>query len=409
MHFGDPLMLVRMPGRNFSVRERSALAHYLEVTLEENDKKEFEVYLNSVLNNWHNNRDKIINGDRYLKEIFSGRDEHYNESFSMSHVEIIIALLTSFSSYQYNLNPDDDHSIASLKEFLFNSNEGDCVEFSNTLALLGRLAGIPSRVVTGYIAAEDLQTHAHLRGLAVLRSKIPVLQQFPFDNLFMVTNIHSHSWTQFFIPDYGWLDFESTSFSIPPQDMGDFNNWDVVIPLIDNDRTFSQVRKFPWQAVGRAIVALLIFAIISAYVLRYGRELILYLGIRRGSRAGARFLYLLLLARLAADGRPIKPASKTAHEYNELFTKSVTQRHNIPSECREAEGAGVNNGEELPFKAFADIYSELRWRQFANPAEADERFQVLKQEYRNILNTTRKKGLHHAIKRIFSLRGLAYL
>jgi hypothetical protein len=373
--------------------------------LEENDKRDFETHLNNVLNMWQNNRDVLIHSDRYLFYIFSNGGESDPVSARNEYLETIIAILVSFSDYQYNLIFDDDYSIAALREFLFNSKEGDCVEFSNTLALLGRLAGIPSRVVTGFLAAEGLQTPAHLRGLASLRSRIPVLQLFPFENLFMVTNIHRHSWTQFYIPDYGWLDFEATSFAIPPVGMGDFNNWDVVIPLFSDARTFSQVRQFPWQAVGRAALTLIILALICAYVLRYGRELVLYLGTQNSNsyRARARYLYLLLLARLAADGQPIKPASKTAHEYSELFPKGITQRHGDHRGTEEIRGKG------LCFKTFADIYSELRWREFKNEEEVNERFQQLKHEYANILRTTKRTGLHRWLIRVISLRGLAYL
>ena len=398
-HFGDPLSLVHIPSRPFSERERTALAHYLEIPLNEDDREIFASYLNNALQRWQNNRDTIIRSDRYLLEIYSrgidADDAQMQTGIAANrHLETIIALLVNFNQYQYNLNYDDSHSIAALKEFVLNSQEGDCVEFSNTLALLGRLAGIPSRVVTGYLAADSLQTTAHLRGLAAMRARLPVLQQFPFDNLYMVTNIHSHSWTQFFIPDYGWLDFEATSFALPPIGMGDFNNWDVVIPMLDGNRTFSQIRKFPWRAAGRTVLYLAVFALVCAYALRYGRELVLYLGTQRGGRAGTRSLYLLLLARLAADGSPIKPASKTAHEYSELFrskTKSDTVEQNEH------------------FKKFADIYSELRWRSFDDPAETDNRFQHLCQEYGEILKSARRKGLHRWIIRIISLRGLAYL
>ncbi|MCL2801271.1 MAG: transglutaminase-like domain-containing protein [Treponema sp.] len=379
MHIGDPLYLVNEPTRLLTNHEKSMLASYLEVPLEENDREIFRVYLNNALKEWQTNRNSIIRNDFYLRMFVP-------ETSGNEYLEIILALLTGFSQFQYNLNPDD-FSVAALKEFLFETKEGDCVEFSNSLALLGRLAGIPSRVVTGYMASEQLQTQAHQRGLAVLRNGIPALQKFPFENLYLITNLHSHSWTQFYIPNYGWLDFEATSFSIPPEGMGDFNNWDVVIPILDKNRTLSQVRKFPWRAVGRALLTLALLAVICAYMLRYIRELILYMGTQRGSvRVRARSLYLLLLARLAAEGKPIKPASKTAHEYSELFAE----------------------GEPL-FVPFADLYSELRWRQFTDKTEADKRFEQLTIEYQNILNAVRRRGLHNTVKRIFSLRGLAYL
>ncbi|MCL2440376.1 MAG: transglutaminase-like domain-containing protein [Treponema sp.] len=383
VHKDDPLKLIHTPTRHFYDYEKRELAKYLDISLEESDKNEFMVYIRNALETWRRNRNSIIReDDSYLQSIFMEGDGG-NE-----YLETILALMTSFSSYQYNLNPDD-FSIASIKDFLFDSKEGDCVEFSSALALLGRLSGIPSRIVTGYLAAEGLQTEAHLRGLAIMRNSLPILQQFPFDHLFMVTNLHSHSWTQFYIPDYGWLDFEATLFSIPPQGMGDFNNWDVVIPILDGERTISNARAFPWQAVGRAVITLILIAVLGAYIFRYGREFILYLGAKRGGRAGARYLYLLLLARLAADGKPIKPVSKTAHEYIKLFPDKI--------ESNEY------------FLRFADIYSEMRWRQFDNHNELETRFLLLKDEYNKILTISRRRGLHWQVVRLFNLRGLAYL
>jgi hypothetical protein len=384
-HLGDPVELVNTPSRPLREFEKDALATYLELPLYENDRAAFTEWLNDKLSYWEKNREDIIRSDRYLWEIFSQKAdiEPVNE-----HLEKILAILTAFSDYQYNLTYDDDFSVANLKQFLFYSAEGDCVEFSNSLALLGRLAGIPSRVVTGYLAAEGLQTTAHLRGLAALRERIPVLREFPFDNLYMVTNLHAHSWTQFYIPDYGWLDFESTSFALPPLGMGDFNSWDVVIPLLDEKRVFSNVRKFPWRAFLRTTGILALLAIACAYALRYGREAVLYFGARKGGRAGARYLYLLLLARLASDGKPIKPASKTAFEYSQLFRGIKENPH---------------------FLIFASLYSRLRWREFPDETERDNCFTLLEQEYKNILETTLQKGIHRRVIRLLSLRGLAYL
>jgi hypothetical protein len=203
----------------------------------------------------------------------------------------------------------------------------------------------------------------------------------------MVTNTHSHLWTQFYIPGYGWLDFDGTSFSIPPIGEGDFNSWDVIIPLIDDNKLFSPIRKFPWKAVLRAIGIIATAALACAYILRYGRELVLYYGVKRGGRKGARSLYLLLLSKLAADGKPIKPVSKTALEYNALFP-----------------GTENNPG----FAAFAALYTEIRWREFIDINEEKLKFSMLKYEYNGILKT-RRRGFNRVIVRTFSLRGLAYL
>jgi len=128
-------------------------------------------------------------------------------------------------------------------------------------------------------------------------------------------------------------------------------------------------------------------ALVCAYALRYGRELVLYYGARRGGRAGARSLYLLLLSKLAADGKPIKPVSKTALEYSELF----------PSAKKNPD-----------FAAFAALYTELRWRKFTDINEEKLKYSMLKFEYNNILKT-RRRGFGRVIVSTFNLRGLAYL
>ena len=370
IHIDDPIGLLFAPVRNLNSLEKIDLAPYLELPLKESDRELFLSHLDKVLESWQKQREGIM-GDAH------------NE-----YMEKVLAILHGFSDYQYTANFDENSSIPALIDFLFNTMEGDCVEFSNSAALLGRLAGIPSRVVTGYLAAEDLQSDAHLRGLSALRNRIPALQRFPFEDLYLVTNAHGHSWPQFYIPDYGWLDFEATLFAIPPVGFGDANLRDVVIPLLDENQVFSPIRSFPWKAVFRVLAFLAVLAVIGAYSLRYGRELMLRFGVQRGGTEGARSLYLLLLARLAADGKPIKPVSKTAPEYAQLFS-----------------GAG----DGASFAAFAAIYSELRWRTFTDKALLDERFGGLKNEYNRILAENRRKGLRAFFVRIFSLRGLLYL
>ncbi|MDR2964674.1 MAG: hypothetical protein LBU88_02745 [Treponema sp.] len=406
IHAYNPLLLVNEPLRELTAREKQRLAHYMDVPLEREDMALFGAWLHNANEKWKVNRSEKINNDPYLYSLFYFSEDGETEAAAEApppvnnYLESLFSILTAFSEYQYNLSYNEDTAIKDIKEFLFETKDGDCTEFSNSLALLGRMAGIPSRVVTGYLVSEGLQTEAHLRGLVNLRRQIPVLQQFPFDNLFLVTNLHAHSWVQFYIPNYGWLDFEATQFAIPPLPSGDFNTWDVVIPVLDKKRVFSNVRKFPWMAVFHAAGVLAVTLLVAAYALRYGREAVLHFGTRKGGREGARALYLLLLARLAADGKPIKPASRTATEYSELFVNSFAQRH------RGAEDFDVCFDH---FKNFAGLYSKLRWYEFDNKTENENCFNQLKQEYINILNTTKSKGLHRWFIRIINLRGLAYL
>jgi hypothetical protein len=364
MRAGEPLELLTSRIRPLRSAEKEALGPYLEVPLADEDLAVFDDHLRNALEQW--------------EHIEAGRPAD-------AYMKKIAALLMSFSAYQYTVTDDEDASIAGLKKFLTETKDGDCVQFANTAALLGRLGGVPSRVVTGYLASNDLQTPAHLKGLVALRSKIKILQEFPFDDLLLVTDAHAHAWPQFYVPDYGWLDFEATAFAIPPMGFGDGNMRDVVIPLIDENRVLTPVRAFPWRTVLRAMCILAGAGLLGAYGLRYGREAVLHLGSRRGGRAGARSLYLLLLARLAAEGKPLKPASKTAAEY----------AAHIPGEA---------------FASFAALYSELRWREFfKNPEEREIAFKRLKEAYGEVMKTTKRRGVRGFLVRTFSLRGLAYL
>jgi len=85
----------------------------------------------------------------------------------------------------------------------------------------------------------------------MLRNAIALLRDFPLEELFLVTTAHRHSWVQYYIPDYGWIDFETTSSAIPPVGMGDPNARDVVIPLLGEEPSLTPIAVFPWRKVWR--------------------------------------------------------------------------------------------------------------------------------------------------------------
>ncbi len=307
----------------------------------------------------------------YLDRVLQGKNGYFDK---------IEAILESYSAYQYQLGFEEDVSVARLQEFLFETNTGDCTEFSNTAALLARLAGIPARVVTGYLAAEDLQTPAHEQGLAMLQDALPPLQDMPFEELYLVTTAHRHSWAQFFLPDYGWIDFDPTSYAIPPQDGGDPGSMDVVIPLIQQLQEQRQF-KFPWRLTLRLAALLAASLLAGLYLYRYGEELYLAFMARKESDRGLRALYRALLMKCAANGYPLKTPSQTAAEY--------------------AESCPV-------LGKFAVVYTILRYRANINATEKRESWRELRNDYRWAVTSMRRPGFLNALKRGFSLRGLYY-
>ena len=75
-----------------------------------------------------------------------------------------------------------------LEEFLFDIKEGHCEYFSTAMVVLLREAGIPARVVNGFVGGE-WNEHG----------------QF-----FLVRESDAHSWAEAYFPEYGWVTFDAT-------------------------------------------------------------------------------------------------------------------------------------------------------------------------------------------------------
>lgn len=330
--------------------EREAMARYLEVDLPEEFRRAFEEYLAGA----------------------------YDED--ADYYERIEGILGNFATYQYELGFDDYVDVEKLHRFLTETKSGDCTEFSNTAAILGRMAGIPSRVVTGYLASRGLQTFAHLQGLVELQKMIPPLQQYSLQNLYLVTTAHHHSWVQYYLPGYGWVDFETTATAIPPPMSMDMNNRDVVIPLIEEREVSEEQFTFPWVLIAKIFGAMAALTIVGLYLFRYVREAIYSLVSRRNDARGLRALYMLALMKTAAEGWERKNGFETALEYAERYSR---------------------------FLPFAEIYTELRYRERLKSEERAELFNRLRSTYRDI-RKKKRKGISPFLHRVFSLRGIGY-
>ncbi len=335
--------------RDLSAREREELAEYLELPLHPDHEAAFRAHL----------------------------EKHVGEQPRQLH-DRILAIMESFRGFQYEVGYDDTFATGHMARFVSEVQSGDCVEFANTAAILGRMLGVPSRVVTGYLATSSLQNPAHLRGLAVLRESLPSLREYSLNDMFLVTTSHRHAWPQFYLPGYGWVDFEPTSYAIPPPPGGDPNEMRVVIPMI-SPREETVTAAFPWARVGSILLWLAAITVGALYLLRYGAQIWLWIRARGNDRGAAVARYRLLLMRLAARGYDLKPASMTAIEY----------------------------GEDHPELApFASVYTKLRYTPpHADRAAIDE----LEREYRAALRAAVAGRPLRRLAGAFSLRGLHYV
>jgi len=336
--------------RSFSDEEMEVFEPYLRIDMPESISSTFRTHLESAI----------------------GKKSGYFDK--------ILAIFQSFSNFQYELGFTDDVSVKRMLEFLDQSKRGDCTEFSNTAAILARMAGIPSRVLTGYLATGQLQSFAHRRALLILREVIKPLQQFPVHELYLVTSAHRHSWVQFYMPGYGWVDFDPTSFAIPPLGGGP-NSMDVVIPIIEIEENPAPF-TFPWLLFGRVVLFLAVLTVVSLYLFRSARLLHLKILSRGKNQKSLRALYTLLLMKLSSSGYARKLPSQTALEYSKSYPE---------------------------LKGFASIYTRLRYRDSYVPGEKEKLWENLLKHYRVAVDQCRKAGVFGALKRIFSLRGLYYL
>ncbi|MDH5654336.1 MAG: transglutaminase domain-containing protein [Spirochaetia bacterium] len=336
-----------------SYGESKEYEKYLHVDLEDSDREVFKSYLKNTIG---------------TQEGYFGR---------------VKAILVSFKDFQYELGMDDEMNVSKIRKFLVETKTGDCSEFSHTVALLGRMAGIPTRVVQGYVASKDLQTPAHRGGVKVLRKSIPILKKYPASDIYLVTTSHRHAWVQFYMPGYGWVDIETTSYAKPPKPEMDPNAMDVVIPLIE-EKDNPRANKFviPWRFMGKLALILASGFMIGLYGFRYGREVYFFSRSKASSSAGLTALYSFVLMRLAANGYPLKQKWKTPKEYAASADQSIND--------------------------FAELYTMLRFREMYGEGEREKAWSDIRNSAKTMLKTTRKKGFFRMVLRWFSLRGIYY-
>ncbi|HVE14539.1 MAG TPA: transglutaminaseTgpA domain-containing protein, partial [Elusimicrobiota bacterium] len=89
-------------------------------------------------------------------------------------------------SYGYSLYAEEANS--TLQDFLFKTRTGNCEHFATSAAILLRAAGIPSRVVTGFLAMEWNE----------------------YGRFYDVRQSQAHAWAEAYIPEQGWITVEAT-------------------------------------------------------------------------------------------------------------------------------------------------------------------------------------------------------
>lgn len=110
------------------------------------------------------------------------------------------------SHYEYTLTPDYPRKdIDFVSDFLLNSKRGYCSYFASAMAVMGRIAGLPTRYVEGY------RVRANPSGTSI------------------VTGENAHAWVEIYFNGVGWVTFDPTpgsGFDASDTPQGDLEDGD---------------------------------------------------------------------------------------------------------------------------------------------------------------------------------------
>ena len=116
---------------------------------------------------------------------------------SRSDEELVQRALRHFHDepYSYTLQPGAQRADARsrIDEFLFESRRGYCEHYAGAFTYLMRVAGIPARVVTGYLGGEPN----------------------PFGDWYVVGQSDAHAWSEVWLAGQGWVRVDPTSAVAP--------------------------------------------------------------------------------------------------------------------------------------------------------------------------------------------------
>jgi protein-glutamine gamma-glutamyltransferase len=101
------------------------------------------------------------------------------------------------SNFDYTLELEKEPGHTTLDHFLFTRKKGHCEYFASSMVVLLRLAGIPARLVNGFLGVEWNDWGQYM----VIRQQ------------------HAHSWVEAYFPEKGWVRYDPT-----PSDPAFFEN-----------------------------------------------------------------------------------------------------------------------------------------------------------------------------------------
>ncbi len=275
--------------------------------------------------------------------------------------QIAEAILDYFRAqdFIYTLRPPQAGSHP-VDDFLFESRQGYCEHYASAFAFLMRAAGIPARVVGGYLGGEVN----------------------PYGNYLIVRQLHAHAWAEVWCPEKGWFRVDPTLAVAPGRADGGLEG--ALSPEEFSGLTQRYLRPFSsfFSQVRFGLDALSMQweAWFSGYSYEQQREILDRIGIgytRRGGAvkllgAGVVLVFLLFAGYLVFQLRPKAKKADTVKRFYLVFLEKLA-RAGIPRRFGTGpldfakEAARRRPDLEDPIQEITHLYVELRYS--ADPGE----------------------------------------
>lgn len=153
-----------------------------------------------------NSNPRLVNEAKLLRKRFNNDED------------LIKNVLSTFNTdtYHYTLNPPELNN-NSLDQFYFETKSGFCEHFASSFTFLMRAAGIPSRLVTGYMGGE----------------------YNPEGGYYSVYQKEAHAWSEVWLKGKGWVRVDPTAAINPERVERGFSERLLQEQLNFSDNTFS--------------------------------------------------------------------------------------------------------------------------------------------------------------------------
>lgn len=223
-----------------------------------------------------------------------------DKTTTLEKVQAVESWLSANTEYTLDI-PSLPEGADAVDQFLFVDKQGYCEQIATAEAILLRLAGVPTRVVTGYTPGR--------RGV--------------FSGVFDVRGTDAHAWTEVFFPRYGWIEMDPT-IHVPraeenPSRFSDITRWvkEAVAKLPDWARApfrgAVRIAGSPRNLIA-ALGLTVALAVTGIYVIRLRRSR------RRVTGEETSNWYSRVLGRLALAAEPLgirRQRAQTTREFIE--------------------------------------------------------------------------------------------